>query len=345
MQQATLVVQKLSGLRQEGEGAAVSLDSESSMRLRSPRAAKSADARAYNSNRASQLHYRSYISLTPHTHVGGSNGRRGPAVWRPGGGRRGCDRPGLLAAPGLHSKENHMLAERLRCLFCSQGCEQFPPTAPPGLAGGADSLIKAHLSFLLRHSAQAAQASGADMPVPRRPPAAQAPTTVRDAPARHAFENVCCSSPLIRLPTCITAVQLARAVEMCTLRHSLETGEQCSAAELAAALQRRGYAARICKSEGGGSGTAAFRNLRHTFLKVEAGSTGAWWAQPAQQADHCDAASEEEAPECIVDCHFACQVRRKLGAWIMKAVHFMPHKTMCAVPVFAGHAASFSASA
>ena len=140
-------------------------------------------------------------------------------------------------------------------------------------------------------------------------------------------------------------MQLARAVEMCTLRHSLETGEQCSAAELAAALQRRGYAARICKSEGGGSGTAAFRNLRHTFLKVEAGSTGAWWAQPAQQADRCDAASEEEAPECIVDCHFACQVRLKQGAWIMKAVHFMLHKAMCAVQVFAGPASSFSASA
>ncbi|PRW18304.1 Translation initiation factor IF-3 [Chlorella sorokiniana] len=96
---------------------------------------------------------------------------------------------------------------------------------------------------------------------------------------------------------------------MCTLRHSLETGEQCSAAELAAALQRRGYAARLCKSEGGGSGTAAFRNLRHTFLRVEAGSADAWWAQPAQQAGCSDAASEDEAAsgEMLVDCHFACQ--------------------------------------
>ena len=96
---------------------------------------------------------------------------------------------------------------------------------------------------------------------------------------------------------------------MCTLRHSLETGEQCSADELAAALQRRGYSVRICKSAGGGSGTAAFRNLRHTFLRVEAGSADGWWAQPVQQAGGCDAAAEDAAA-VLVDCHFACQVRQ-----------------------------------
>lgn len=103
-------------------------------------------------------------------------------------------------------------------------------------------------------------------------------------------------------------MQLARAVELCTLRHSLETGEQCSAAELAAALQRRGYAARLCKSEGGGSGTAAFRNLRHTFVRVEAGSADAWWAHPAADAASEDEAGSGEVP-VLVDCHFACQVR------------------------------------
>ena len=98
---------------------------------------------------------------------------------------------------------------------------------------------------------------------------------------------------------------------MCTLRHSLETGEQCSADELAAALQRRGYSVRICKSAGGGSGTAAFRNLRHTFLRVEAGSADGWWAQPVQQAGGCDAAAEDEGSTVVlVDCHFACQVRQ-----------------------------------
>lgn len=186
MQQATLVVQKLSGLRQEGEGAAVSLDSESSMRLRGPRAAKSADARAYNSNHASRLYSRLPISPTPTRTLAAAMADEDLLFGGLEVGGGGVTAPGLLAARGLHSEGGHMRAERLRCLFCSQGCEQLPPTAPPGLAGGADALIKAHLSFLLRHSPQAAQASGADMPVPRRPPAAQLlPPCVTPPPGMH----------------------------------------------------------------------------------------------------------------------------------------------------------------
>lgn len=69
------------------------------------------------------------------------------------------------------------------------------------------------------------------------------------------------------------------------LKHA---GEQCHAGELAAALSLRGYAVRVVKSAGGGSGTAAFRNLRHTSLLVALPSGG----EPL-----------------VVDAHFACQFR------------------------------------
>lgn len=75
------------------------------------------------------------------------------------------------------------------------------------------------------------------------------------------------------------------------LKHSLASGRQlCSAQELAPALTARGHSVALVKSAGGGVGTAAFRNLRHTFISVLAAPGGA--AAPQL--------------EFIVDPHFAC---------------------------------------
>lgn len=115
------------------------------------------------------------------------------------------------------------------------------------------------------------------------------------------------------IPTTRMHVQVARAVELCTARHSLAAGEQCSAAELASALQHQGYAARLHKSAGGGSGTAAFRNLRHTFVTVDVAATTAQQAQHGAGQPCCRQAASEDgdagATPVLVDSHFACQVR------------------------------------
>ena len=100
--------------------------------------------------------------------------------------------------------------------------------------------------------------------------------------------------------------QLARTVDLCTLRHNLQHGgELCSASQLAAALAVRGYSAHVTKAAGGGSGTAAFRNLRHTFVTVAAPALSSW-PEAAEPED-----AEAEALGCsthlLVDPHFRCQ--------------------------------------
>lgn len=60
-------------------------------------------------------------------------------------------------------------------------------------------------------------------------------------------------------------------MELCSLRLSLQTDrELCSPQELAAALKARGHTVSVLTSVGGGTGIAAFRNLRHTFLTIAA---------------------------------------------------------------------------
>lgn len=90
-----------------------------------------------------------------------------------------------------------------------------------------------------------------------------------------------------RLPT-PAPLQLARDVDLCLLKHSLVMGEEfCSAAELAPLLIARGHRVAVVRSCGGGTGPAAFRNLRHTHL----------------------VATAECQPSMVVDPHFSCQVR------------------------------------
>ena len=101
-------------------------------------------------------------------------------------------------------------------------------------------------------------------------------------------------------------------MELCTARHSMVLGEQCSAAELAPALRQNGFTARLHKSAGGGSGTAAFRNLRHSFVTVDVPATKAWWGQQEAGQPCCrQAASDDDdagAAPVLIDSHFACQV-------------------------------------
>lgn len=169
-----------------------------------------------------------------------------------------------------------------------------------------DRLISAHLAFLLKtETTEAARVSGAD------------PSTEATTPPARRFEDPPTCSPrrsqtLSRAaPSPSHPVQLARAVELCSLQHRLRPdGRQCSVEELAAALAARGFAAHVCRSAGGGAGTAAFRNLRHTFITV----CGAGCAHPGGcggQGGQAEEAGEEGhhaggAQRLLVDPHFKC---------------------------------------
>lgn len=103
-------------------------------------------------------------------------------------------------------------------------------------------------------------------------------------------------------PITTYAARLLRDVEFCILRHSLVVGaETCSAQQLVPALAGRGHFVTLVQSAGGGSGTAAFRNLRHTFIAVSPSSAAGGSGAPASCCkDAC-------RPELVVDPHFGCQ--------------------------------------
>lgn len=117
------------------------------------------------------------------------------------------------------------------------------------------------------------------------------PETTTSYSCAQQYEHLRAHIQFLLRPANYVGDKLARDVDLCMLKHSLASGRQlCSAQELAPALTARGHSVALVKSAGGGVGTAAFRNLRHTFISVLAAPGGA--AAPQL--------------EFIVDPHFAC---------------------------------------